>query len=101
MKQTFQCNRHWVQKAGDEILKELRKAITISANHCNNELETIRRSQEKLKTSLAKTKAELKALNSRMNNTEERISDLEDIIMETRQSKEQRESQILLKMKTM
>ena len=101
MKQTFQCNRHWVQKAGDEILKELRKAITISANHCNNELETIRRSQEKLKTSLAKTKAELKAMNSRMNNTEERISDLEDIIMETCQSKEQRESQILLKMKTM
>ena len=101
MKQTFQCNRHWVQKAGDEILKELRKAITISANHCNNELETIRRSQEKLKTSLTKTKAELKAMNSRMNNTEERISDLEDIIMETRQSKEQRESQILLKMKTM
>ena len=46
-------------------------------------------------------KAKLKAMNSRMNNTEERISDLEDIIMETRQSKEQRESQILLKMKTM
>jgi len=36
-----------------------------------------------------------------MNNSEERISDLEDIIMETGQSKEQRESQILLKMKTM
>jgi len=73
MKQNFQCNRHWVQKAGDEILKELRKAITISAHHCKNELETIRRSQEKLKTSLAKTKAELKAMNSRMNNTEEWI----------------------------
>ena len=52
--------------------------ITISAHHCKNELETIRRSQEKLKTSLAKTKAELKAMNSRMNNTEERINDLED-----------------------
>ena len=96
MKQTFQCNRHWVQKAGDEILKELRKAITISANHCNNELETIRRSQEKLKTSLAKTKAELKAMNSRMNNAEE---DLEDGIMEITQLEQQKETQMKKKIK--
>lgn len=84
-----------------KILKEIRKAITRSAHHCKNELETIRRSQEKLKTLLAKTKAEFKAMNSRMNNKEERISELEDIIMETSQSREQRESQILLKMKIM
>ena len=44
--------------------------ITVKRN------ETIRRSQEKLETSFAKTKAELKAMNSRMNNAEERISDL-------------------------
>ena len=39
-------------------------------------------------------KAELKAMNSRMNNAEERISDLEDRIMEIIQSKQQTESQI-------
>ena len=42
----------------------------------------MRRSQEKLENSIAETKAELKALNSRMNNAEERISGLADIIME-------------------
>ena len=39
-------------------------------------------------------KAEQKAMNSRMNNTEERISDLEDRIMEITQSGQQTESQI-------
>ena len=39
-------------------------------------------------------KAELKALNSRMNNAEERISDLEDRVMETTQSKQQTKSLI-------
>ena len=35
------------------------------------ELETIRRSQEKLENSFEETKAELKVMNSRMNNAEE------------------------------
>ena len=39
-------------------------------------------------------KAELKAVNSRMNNAEERISDLEDRLMEITQSKQQTESQM-------
>lgn len=39
-------------------------------------------------------KAELKAVNSKMNNAEERISDLEDRLMESTQSKEQTESQM-------
>ena len=38
-------------------------------------------------------KAELKATNNRMNNTEERISELEDRIMEITQSEQQTESQ--------
>ena len=45
-----------------------------------NELETVRRSQEKLENSFAEVKAELKALNSRMNNAKEQICDLEDRI---------------------
>ena len=35
------------------------------------ELETIRQNQEKLENSFIETKAELKAVNNRMNNTEE------------------------------
>ena len=39
-------------------------------------------------------KAELKAMNGRMNDAEERISGLEDRIMEITQSKEQTENRI-------
>ena len=58
------------------------------------ELETIRRSQDKLENSLANSKAELKAFNSRMNNAEEAISDSEDRIMEITQPGQQTESQM-------
>ena len=58
------------------------------------ELETIRQNQEKLENSFTETKAELKAVNNRMNNTEEWISDLKDGIMEITQSGQQIESQI-------
>ena len=44
-------------------------------------------------------KAELKAMNSRMNNAEEQISDLEDRIMKITQSEQQIERQIKKKMK--
>ena len=56
-----------------EVLKEKRPP---------KKLKTIMRSQEKLQNSFAETKAELKALNSRMNSAEEQISDLEDRTME-------------------
>ena len=58
------------------LSEALRKAMDRRADYCKNEQETIRRSQEKLENSFAETKAELKALNSRRNNAEERISDL-------------------------
>ena len=43
------------------MLKELRKCIYRSADHCNKELETIRRNQSKLDNSIAEMKADLKA----------------------------------------
>ena len=43
--------------------------------------------QQKIRKLISDTKAELKAMNSRLNNAEERISDLEDRIMEIIQSK--------------
>ena len=54
-----------------KILKELRKAINRNADHCNKELETIKRSQEKLENSSAETKAKLKAINSKLDNIEQ------------------------------
>ena len=70
-------------------MKELRKAIKRNAEHCKKELETIKRNQEKLENSFTEMKAELKAMNSRMNNAEESISDLEDRKMEITQSGQQ------------
>lgn len=47
-----------------------------------------------MKNSFAETQTELKALKSRMNDAEERISDLEDRIVEITQSGHQRENQM-------
>ena len=51
-------------------LKELRVNINSNAGYFRKDLETMR-SQEKLENSFAETQAELKALKSRMHNTEE------------------------------
>ena len=61
-----------------KILKKLRKAINRNANYWEKELETIRIQEN----AFAETKTELKAMKSKINNAEERISDLEDRIME-------------------
>ena len=52
-----------------------------NAEYFRKELENIRKSQEKLANAFAERQTELKALKSRMNNAEERISDLENRIM--------------------
>ena len=73
-----------------KILKELRIDINSNIDYFKKELETMRWSQVKLENSFA----DLKALNSRMNNAEELISDLEVKIIETTQSGQQTESQM-------
>ena len=65
-----------------KILKELRKAINRNAKYFKKELKNTERNQEKLANSFAEREAELKAINSRMDNTEERINGLDDRIME-------------------
>ena len=50
------------------VPKQLRQAINRNVDYCKKDLETVRRSQEKLENSFAMIKAELKAMNSRMNN---------------------------------
>ena len=62
-------------------MKKLRADMNSNADFFRKQLENIQRSQEKLENSFAETQAELKALKkSRMNNADERISDLEDRI---------------------
>ena len=50
------------------VPKQLRQAINRNVDYCKKDLETVRRSQEKLENFFAMIKAELKAMNSRMNN---------------------------------
>ena len=68
-----------------KIMKELKWVSTVRQIIFKKELETIR-IQEKLENSFAEMKAELKPLNSTMDNAEEKISDLEDRIIEITQS---------------
>ena len=63
-------------------------------NFCNKVLETIKRTQSKLHNSIAKMKIQLKAKNSKINNAEERISDLNNRITKIIQSKQQTEKNI-------
>ena len=52
-------------------MKELREDINSNAYYFRNELENIRRRQEKLENSFADMQTEIKSLKSRMNNAEE------------------------------
>ena len=82
------------RKEAMKILQELWKAIDRRADYCKKELESIWRGQEELENSLPETQAELKGVNSRMDDAEERISGLEGRIMWIIQSEQQLESQV-------
>ena len=77
-----------------KILKELREDMNSNADSLRKKLKNIRRNQEKLENSFAEMQTELKAVKTRMNNTEELISDVEDRIMEITQSGGQKENQM-------
>ena len=53
-----------------KILKKLRKTIDRNTDYYKQELEIIRKIREKLENSFPETKAELKAMISRMNSLE-------------------------------
>ena len=71
MKQTSPVCQIPGSKEVIKILKELRNVIDRNTDHCNKELETIKRSQLKLGNSFAEMKAKLQAINSKVNNAEE------------------------------
>ena len=54
-----------------KMLKELRKMIDGNADHCNKELESIKKNQSKLDSSIGEIKTNLEAINSRLNSKEE------------------------------
>ena len=75
-----------------KILKELKEDMNSNADSFRKELENIRRSQEQLENSFAEIP--IKAIKTRMNNTGEWISDVEDRIMEITQSGQQTENKM-------
>ena len=74
-------------------IKELRADMNSNSDSFIKELENMR-NMEKLENSFAEMQTELKALKSKMNIAEERISDLEDRIMEITQSGQQADNQM-------
>ena len=66
----------------------------VNTDHFNKELENIKKTQSKKDNLISEIKSTLETMNSRLNDTEEHISDLEDRIMEITQSEEQTERQI-------
>ena len=74
-----------------KILKEWREDRNSNADTLRKELENIRRSHEKLEHSFAEMQTEPGAVKTRMNNAE-RISDMEDRIVEITQSGQQTEN---------
>ena len=68
-----------------KILKELRENMNNKADSLRKELENIRRKQEKLENSFVEIQIVPMEMKTRMNNADERISDMEDRIMEITQ----------------
>ena len=80
------------KKLVKKILRtELRKSINRNKAHFNKELETVKKTQSIIDNSISEIKSTLEAKNSRLNDTEECISDLEDRIMEITQSEQQKD----------
>ena len=90
-------------KSGLKRLTELRKSINRNADHCKKEPETIMMNPSKMEpetikmnhseieNSIAEIKTNLEAMNSRLNDREEWVSELEDRIMKITQSEQQKE----------
>lgn len=53
------------------MLTELRKITNRNSGHCNKELESVKKNQSKLDSSIGEIKTNLEAINSRLNNKEE------------------------------
>ena len=77
-----------------KVLKELKEIGFRDIKYVKNEIETIEKNQVELVNSLSEMRADLKAVQSRLENTEEQICDLEDRTTGSTQSEQLREKQI-------
>ena len=74
-----------------KLLTELGKRIDLNTDHFSKELENIKKTQTKIDNKIYEIKSTLEAVNIRLNDTEQCMSDLEDRIMEINQSEQQTE----------
>ncbi len=77
-----------------ELLKELKEIVFRDIKYVKNEIEAIKKSQVEWVNSLTEMRNDLIAVQSRLDNAEERISDLEDRAIESTHSEELQEKQI-------
>ena len=77
-----------VQKGGSTNAKGIKKGINKNADPYDKKLKTTKRDQLRLENSLARIKAKLKAINSKVNNTKGKVSDMKDRIMKITQSEQ-------------
>ena len=75
------------------MLKEI-KILNRNADHSNKKLETVKRNQSNLDNSTAEIKTNPEAVNTKLSNTEEQVSDLENRIMEITQSEQHTKRQM-------
>ena len=74
-----------------KMLTDIGKRIDLNTDHLNKDLKNIKMTQSKINDSTSEIlKNTLVRMNSRLNNTEECISDLEDRIMKITQTEEQK-----------
>ena len=76
-------------------LIKLRKRMQGLSENFNEDLENIRKNQSKLKNTITEIKNTPKGINSRVDDTEELISDLKDRIVKITQSEPQKEERVL------
>ncbi len=77
-----------------KVLKELKEIVFRDIKYVKNGIEAIKKNQVELVKSFAEMRADLKAVQIRLDNAEARISDLEDRTTESTQSEQLREKQI-------
>ena len=75
-------------------MKSLREDIKSNADYLEWKQKKIRRSQEKVENIFVEMQTELKALKTRMNKSEEQVSNQENRIMEIIPSGQQREKKM-------
>lgn len=71
MKQTSPHYQTPSSKEDNKNAEGFEKTTDGNADHCNKELESVKKNQSKLDSSIGEIKTNLEAINSRLNNKEE------------------------------